>query len=123
MSRRPYTRPIPATWWLQRTRYILFMVREFTAVFIGGYAVLLLVMLSKLSDPVAFDAFVALPGVRLFHVLVLLAALFHTITWFNVAPQALVIHIGEERVPSVLIAGAHYAGWIVTSGIFAWVVL
>ena len=42
-------------------------------------------------------------------------ALFHTITWFNLAPRALVVRIGEDKVPDLLIAGPHYMGWMVFS--------
>ncbi len=50
-----------------------------------------------------------------FHLLALLFALFHTVTWFGVAPKAMPLQIGEKKVPSAAIIMAHYAGWIVVS--------
>ena len=49
--------------------------------------------------------------------------LFHSITWIALVPKVLVIWRGDERVNPRLIAGAHYAAWLVVSGIVAWVVL
>ena len=46
---KEYIRPMPATWWLTRKTYFLFMVRELTCVFVGGYLVFLLVWLYHLG--------------------------------------------------------------------------
>ena len=57
MSVKEYRRPWnKTTWWLERPTWILFMVRELTAVFVGGYALLLLIMVSKANDAEAFKA-------------------------------------------------------------------
>ena len=36
-------------------------------------------------------------------------------TWFNLAPQAMVVKVAGRRIPGALIAGANYGGWIVVS--------
>ena len=65
-------RPMPTTWWLGKKSYLLFMVRELTCVFVGAYALLLLVLVSSdqqtfasiLKSPVSIVAhLVALPMV------------------------------------------------------------
>ena len=121
---KPYVRPMPKTWWLKRWPYFLFMLRELTAVFVGAYAILLLVMLYKFGQgEAAFNNFLDMlkhPVSIALHAVALLAALYHTITWFNLTPQALVVQIGETRVPGVLIAGIHYVAWIAVSGLIAW---
>ncbi len=123
----PYHRPMPATWWLGNRAYLLFMVREFTSVFIAVYVVLLLVMVRRLTQgPEAYDAylqFLATPGMIVFHVAALLFALFHAITWFNILPKVVVIRLGEERVPGWIVAGVNYAAWVIVSGLIAWFVL
>ncbi len=123
----PYHRPMPATWWLRNRAYLLFMVREFTSVFIAVYVILLLVMVRRLTQgPEAYDAylqFLATPGMLVFHIVALLFALFHTITWFNILPKVVVIRLGEERVPGWIVAGVNYAAWVIVSGLIAWFVL
>ena len=124
---KPYVRPIPKSWWLKRRAYFLFMLRELTSVSVAGYAILLLVMLYRFGQgPEAFDGFLdALrhPVSIALHAVALLAALYHTFTWFNLTPRALVVQIGEYRVPDVLIAGINYVVWIAVSGLVAWIVL
>jgi len=120
MSRNPYTRVVPKThWFLRHPRYMRYMCREVTCIFIGIYTVMLLVGLQRLSEGrAAYEAF--LQGLRepasiVFHVLALGFAVYHTVTWFNVTPKALPVQIGEEFVPGAAIAGAHYAIWAVLS--------
>ena len=124
---RPYVRPIPKDWWLARRPYTLFMLREFTAVAVAAYAVLLLVMLYKFKQgPEVFDAFMDVFKSRLSRVLhgvAFFAVLYHTITWFNLTPQAVVIRIGEDRVPAALIAGVNYVIWVAVSAAVAWIIL
>ena len=48
---------------------------------------------------------------------------FHALTWFAVAPQAIVAHIGKKRVPGALIAVSNYGAWIVVSAALIWFLL
>ena len=38
----------------------------------------------------------------------LVVTVYHSVTWFNVTPQAMPVQIGEEFVPGQYIVGAHY---------------
>src|SRR5262245_55618775 len=59
MKGKEYIRPIPRNWWLTKRSYTLFMIRELTAVFVGGYAIFLLFLIYRASQgPEAFNAFV-----------------------------------------------------------------
>ncbi len=123
----PYRRPMPATWWLLNRAYFLFMVRELTSVFIAVYLFLLLILLSKLrAGPEAYEGylrFLAAPGMIVFHVVALAAAIFHTVTWFNILPSVLVVRVGGRRVSGAILAGANYAAWIAISILLSWIVL
>jgi fumarate reductase subunit C len=119
---KEYHRPMPATWWLRNRHLVAYIIRELTSVFIAAYAVFLLYLLSATNragkDAAAVDAIadrLNSPGWYVFHVLVFVFAIYHSITWFNLTPQALVLWRGEERVSPVLIAGAHYGLWIILS--------
>lgn len=120
MSRRPLVREVPPTsWYFRQPRYLRYMAREITCIFIAAYCVLLLVGLQRLSaGPAAWEAF--LSGLRsadsiVFHLLALAAAFYHAGTWFNATQKAMPLQIGEDFVPGNVISGAHYAVWVVLS--------
>ena len=122
-----YHRPVQAAWWLKRRPYILFIIRELTSLFVGFYCLLLLVILYKLGQgEEAYNAMLAFlksgPMVAL-HVVTLVFTVYHSITWFNLTPKALVIPMGEKRVPDVLIAGSNYVAWVVFSVILYWIIV
>src|SRR5262245_9459770 len=114
---KDYVRPMPATWWLKNRHLTLFMVRELTSVFVAGYAVFLLVLHYRYRQ--RGDAFHSMfealksPASIALHLLALVFVVYHSVTWFNLTPKAIVLWRGEERVSPVLIAGAHYALWVV----------
>ena len=117
---KPYVRPLSKTsWFLTQTRYKRYMAREVTCLFIFAYTFLLVWGLKRLSEgPDAFYAFVQALGSPLgvlFNLVVLIAAVYHSTSWFNVTPQAMPIQRGEEFVPGKIIVGAHYALWAVAS--------
>ena len=124
---KPYIRPMPATWWLKRTPYLFFMVREFTSVFVAAYVVIFLMMIRRLNEgQAAYEAFLASlksPLAIFFHIVALAFALFHTITWFHLTPTAMAVRIGEERVKPIMIIAPNYVAWAVVSAIVAWFLL
>ncbi len=120
MSRKPYVRKISKTgWYLKQPRYMRYMAREVTCVFIGAYTLLLVIAIQRLSEgQVAYEGFMqamASPLSVVFHVVALAFALYHSIQWFNVTPQAMPIQKGEEFLPGGIIMGAHYGGWAVVT--------
>ena len=120
MSRKPYVREVSKTrWFLGHARYKRYMAREVTCIFLFGYTFLLIFALGVLANgPVAFQEFLnALrsPLGVLFNLAVLVMAVYHSITWFSVTPQAMPIQRGEEFVAGNLIVNAHYGAWAVVS--------
>jgi len=120
MSSKPYIREVPRySWFLRQPRYMRYMLREVTCIFIGAYAVFLLVALRRLSaGREAWESFVQMltgPASLVFHLIVLAFALYHTTSWFNVTPKAMPIQAGEDFVPGAVIVGAHYAVWLAVS--------
>jgi fumarate reductase subunit C len=116
-----------ATWWMQRWPYFIFMLRELSSVFIAAYLLLLLVMIHRVSQgPEAYISFLRSlrsPAAIFFHIVALAFALLHTITWFNLTPQAVAVRVGEERVRPILIIAPNYVAWVIASAIVAWFVL
>lgn len=120
MSRKPYIRSVSDySWWLSKPRYVRYMAREASCIFIGAYSGVLAFGLVRLSQgAAAWDAFLEMlqtPFSIAFHLLALAFSLYHTTTWFNVTPKAMPIQLGETRVPGSIIIGAHYLVWIVVS--------
>jgi fumarate reductase subunit C len=119
----PFHRPPQFNWWVGKRAYTLFVVRELTSVFIAAYAVLLLLLIRNLvAGREAYDAhlrWLTTPGLILFHLVALAAALYHSITWFALSPKAMVVRLGGRRVPPRAVVGANYAAWIAASVVVA----
>ena len=125
MSRRPYVRAVsPTRWYLAQPRYLRYMSREVTCVFIGALAVVMVVALARLAQgPEAWAGFVAAlqsPGGIALLVLVLAFSVHNTTSWFGVAPKAMRVQLGEAFVPDRAIVLAHYAAWIALTLGVAW---
>jgi fumarate reductase subunit C len=95
------------------------MGREVTSLFVGAYALFLLLALKRLSEgQAAYEAFLeglSSPLGVLFQIITLLFVLYHTTSWFNLTPKAMPVQRGEEFLPGGVIVGAHYAGWVLLS--------
>ncbi len=122
-----YRTRIPIFWWLRRLSYAKFIARELTSVLVAYSAIMLVVQIRVLSQgAAAYDRFFSLlqsPPVLIFHALVFLGLLFHTVTWLNLAPRALVFHIAGRRIPDVLILVGHYVAWVGATAAVAWFVV
>ena len=106
-------------WIFRHPRYLRYMVREFSCLFIGAWTLLMVWGLKQLAEgPAAWAAFLerlTSPASIVFHVVALGFAAYHSYTWFNLTPKALPLQIGEEFVPDAVIAGTHFAVWAVLS--------
>lgn len=119
VKRRPYVRPVTSEWIFRHPRYIRYMVREFSCLFIGAWTLLMVWGLKQLAQgPQAWAAFLELlqhPVSIAFHLAALAFAVYHSVTWFNLTPKALPVQRGEAFVPDGAISGAHFAVWAVLS--------
>ena len=124
---RWYRRRVSVWWWLQSRSYTGFVLRELTSVAVAYFALVLLWQIRALGQgPEAYARVIVRLRSPLFVVLDLLAlafVLFHSITWFNLAPKAMVVRLRGKRLPDVLIAGANYAAWVVLSAAVAAILL
>lgn len=87
---KTYVRPM-AWWWTRNPHFLRYMLREGSALFLAGYALMLLAGLLCLAwGPSAYAAWRGLletPLSLALHALALLAALYHSLTWFQVMPK------------------------------------
>lgn len=118
-KRKPYVRKVKKTWWLKNAFYTTYMLREGTSIFVGAYVVTLMWGLLRLSQ--GADAFAGWleslqsPLAIIFHLLALASCLFHSSTWFSLAPKAIRLFKGEELMPEKPIIMAQYIGLAVVS--------
>jgi len=114
-------------WWLGEWHYLKFILRELSSVFVAIFVVETLFLLSALRDgPQAyayFQAWMRNPLVIVLNIVSFFFIVFHTITWFNLAPSAMPVRLGGKRVPGALIAAPSYVAWLVVSGFLCWVLL
>jgi fumarate reductase subunit C len=124
---RWYRRRVSVWWWLESRSYSGFVLRELTSVFVALFALVLLGEIRALArGPEAYARFVARLHSPLFLALNAVALLFvlvHSVTWFNLAPKAMVVRLGGKRLPDAFVAGANYAAWIVLSAAVAAILL
>ena len=124
---RWYRTRVSTYWWVLQWSYFRFVLRELTSLGVAYSCVILLCWIRALSrGPEAYEVLekrLASPVVILLTVISLLLVLFHTITWFSLSADAMVVRVGGKRIPGVLISASNYVAWLVVSGILAWLLL
>lgn len=124
---RWYRQRVSTYWWLKRGTYLAFVLREATSAFVAWlvvYVLLLLRAVGRGEDGYQqFLIWARQPAVLVLNVLGLLFVVYHAVTWFNLAPQAMVVRLRGKRVPGALIAGSNYALWALVTVLTAWLVL
>jgi len=124
---RWYRKRVSTYWWLQRGTYLVFILRELSSVFVAWGVVYLLFLVRAIGqgeEPYKdFIGWSKHPVVMAVNLISLFFVVFHAITWFNLAPQAMVVRMRGTRVPGKWIAASNYAAWAVVSALAAWVIL
>ena len=147
-----YRQPISRLWWTKKRTYFLFVMRELSSVFVAWFAVFLIVMVFAIGRGEAsyqrFLDFAASPIVVVVNIVALAFAVLHTVTWFVLTSQAMVVRVGGRLVPAVkmvnvagrtvpaatavrvggrvpagMIIASQYVALIVVSAFIAWLVL
>ena len=120
-----YRRRMSVWWWLKDPAYTKFVARELTSVFVAFFSVLYLWQLRAVAQgPDAYADVLARLKTPLFLAVDTLAfffVLFHTITWFNLTPTAMVVRVRGKRVPDTIVAGSNYVAWVVLSAVVGWI--
>ena len=124
---RWYRTHMSTVWWLGRWTYVAFILRELSSVFVAWIVLFTLFLIHAVSrGEGAYQEFLAWsrgPVVLALNVVALFFVCFHAITWFNLAPQAMVVRLRGQRVPGTWIAASNYVAWAVASALVAWLIL
>lgn len=108
-----YRRETKRTWFAAIPFYVLYMVREATAVFTLLYTLVLIGGLAALADGkddfVAWANHVQADGAMMwFAVISFIMVMYHTFTWFDATPKVMPLQIGDKKVPAKFIVGGHW---------------
>jgi fumarate reductase subunit C len=118
-----YHKSVSTFWWLHRRSYFFFVLRELSSVFVAWFVVYLLLLVRAISSGnAAYQSFLAWSAggwVLALNVVALLFVLLHAVTWFALAPRAMVV----RPVPPGAVLAAHYVLWALVSAGVAWLVL
>jgi fumarate reductase subunit C len=114
-------------WWMQRGSYLVFILRELSSIFVAWFVLYLLLLVRAVSlGPGPYQRFLEWSGrplVLALNIVSLFFVVFHAITWFNLAPKAMVVRLGRTRVPGILIAASNYFAWALASALVVWLLL
>lgn len=123
-----YLRPMDG-WWRRDPFFVRYMLREATALAVALYAIVLLAGVLCLSlGGSAWNSWLAAlrsPVSIALHLLMLLAMIYHTWSWFEIMPKTMpAIYAGGKRVPGATITMAGLAAAVAASlalFVVAWV--
>jgi fumarate reductase subunit C len=147
-----YRQPVSRLWWTKKWTYFLFMMRELTCVFVAWSVVFLMMLVYATGRGEAsyrqFLDWASSPVVVVVNVVTLAFLALHTVTWFALTPQAMVVRAGGRkvvatrmvhvagrivpaatvirvggRVPAAIVIASQYAGLAVVSAFIVWLVI
>ncbi|OLT01876.1 fumarate reductase [Pseudonocardia sp. CNS-004] len=122
-----YHQPVPLLWWTRRRSYVVFVLRELSSVAVAWFVVHFLLLVTAVHrGPGAYQEFLdwsARPLILVVNLVALAFVVLHAVTWFNLAPKALVVRVQGQQVPPRMIAAGHFGAWFVVSAIVAWVLV
>jgi fumarate reductase subunit C len=124
---RWYRPRVSTYWWLGSWPYSKFILRELSSIFVAWTVVLMLLTIAAVErGPQAWAnylAFMRNPLMVAINVIGFFFVVFHTITWFNLTPHAMVVRIRGQRVPGLMLSGPNYVLWIVISAVVVWLLM
>lgn len=111
-----------AGWWRRNPRHLLYMVREGTSAFVGAYGALLVWGLNAIAaGPAAWERWLSVmrhPLMLSFHVLVFVAACWHSVTWFAVSPKTMPpLELAGRRLSPRFLVGVQYLAAALVSAV------
>ena len=127
MSRNPYVRPVSkTTWYMRNGRYKKYMLREVTCLLVGFYSFFTICALAILAggSAEAWASFLASQQnvfwITIHAIALVYFLVYMTFDWFKLAPKALPVQLGEQKMPDLYIIVAHYVAWVVVTAIVFW---
>jgi fumarate reductase subunit C len=124
---RWFRRRVSTYWWLERRSYLAFILRELSSIFVAWSVVYLIMLVRAVSHGDSryqqFLAWSGSPVVLVINIVSLGFVVLHAMTWFNLAPQAMVVRVLGKRVAGRWIKASNYLAWALSSALVVWLVL
>lgn len=124
---KSYRPRVSTYWWMARWAYLKFILREVSSVFVAWIVIVTLLQIRALSsgpaEYAAFQKWLASPFVLALNAISFFFLMFHAVTWFNLAPKAMVVRLRGKRLPNLAISAPNYAALAVVSAVIAWILL
>lgn len=94
-----FRRRVSPGWWTASRHYAMYMVREWTSLFVAVYSLLIIYGLSlwSMGSPVDFLNFLKNPAIIGFSLVALVFTLYHAATWFYLLGAISPIKIGRSK--------------------------
>jgi fumarate reductase subunit C len=106
----------PAGWWLKNNHYIMYMIRELTAVFAALWVVLFLAQIAANGkNAQAWAASMSSPSWLVFSVVAFIFVMYHAWTAFTATSTLMYMRMGKAPVPAGTINGSMFIAWLVAS--------
>ena len=122
-----YQRRIGVFWWVHKRSYFLFVMRELSSLFVAWFVVYLLMFIAAVGGgEQEYEEFLdraSSPLLLAVNAVALAFLVLHTVTWFALTPQAMVLRLRGRQVPGIVIIAAQYAGLAVVSAFIYWLVV
>jgi fumarate reductase subunit C len=120
---REYRRSLSNFWWLERRSYLIFILREFSSIFVAYFLVVTLEQVCALTrGPEAYAAFQAQmrhPLMILLNIIALAFLVLHTITWSKLVPKAFYPRRHGHPLPEMTTALPSYILWAIATIVVA----
>jgi fumarate reductase subunit C len=102
-------------------------MRELSSIFIAWLVLYLLLFVRAVGrGEAAYQDFLddaASPWLVTLNVVAFVFIVLHTVTWFSLTPQAMVVQVRGRRVPGIAIIAGQYAALAAVTAAVAWLVL
>lgn len=122
-----YRKRVSTWWWAQQWRSFKFILRELSSIAVGYVVLILLLLLWTLSrgaeSYAEFLSWMKSPAVIVSSFIAFCFVIYHSITWFNLAPKAMPLRLGGKRLPDWMIAAPNYVMWLAVSAVIFWFLL
>ena len=114
-STRVYRKTMPATWWTRKGHYFWYVVREFTALPLAVWLLLLLGEIKSAGGGAALYHPHSSTLFIVFSVIAFLAAMYHSITFLSLAGVIIHMNVVDRQLPPWPIVWLMFILWAIAS--------
>ena len=115
VATRTYKPAMGVGWWMKKSHYFWYMVREFTALPLALWLLWFLVEIQRAGAGAKGYAPHYTTAFVVFSFICLLFALYHSVTFLSLAGVILHFKVLDKPVPARLVVASQFLAWLVAS--------